>query len=388
MHSNHNLRHDSGCFDLPCFTNTSNLPDPFSSDSESISPSSPHSFGSSSSSLASSPALQPTRFLNSPFPDLCLEDKLTKPSSDELSTYAANVIRAEAYALLALATRIAPIPTSDDGMFRMEEESKSNIEFRRCVEMLAALPKHGKIIVTGIGKSGIVARKMVATFNSLGESLFPLHSSFHFLPPLDFPSFFLRLIEIGRSKWGRSNTLTIWVFFSIAAVLTPSDLLGSTSVFLHPVEALHGDLGCICPCSPHSPCDSLLLISHSGATAELMRLIPIVRNRVKSLIAITSNPDSILAKACSGWLDAGTGAYVPSLEENNGEAATDEADSALPAPTSSVVAALAIGDAMALSLSRLRVGWNATGKERRQAFLFSHPGGRLGIDVSSSNLIS
>lgn len=152
-------------------------------------------------------------------------------------------------------------------------------------------------------------------------------------------------------------------------------------MFLHPLEALHGDLGVICPCSPHSPCDSLLLISHSGATAELMRLIPVVRNRVKNLIAITRDPDSVLARACNGWLDAGTGAYVPSLSENGGEKATDEADSALPAPTSSVVSALAIGDALALSLSRMRVGWNAGGKARRLDFLRSHPGGQLGIEV-------
>lgn len=175
-------RHDSG-FALPepsgaCFS-MATLPDPFSSDSESISPSSPHSFASSSSSLASSPALLPTHFINTPFPELSLAD--TKPSGDELSSYAASIIRNEAYALLALASRIAPAshpieqenyapfaPDNENDGRTCGKESRSNLEFRRCVEMLAALPSHGKILVSGVGKSGIVARKMVATFNSLG----------------------------------------------------------------------------------------------------------------------------------------------------------------------------------------------------------------------------
>ena len=150
-------------------------------------------------------------------------------------------------------------------------------------------------------------------------------------------------------------------------------------MFLHPLEALHGDLGVVCPCSPHSPCDALLMISHSGATAELMRLLPIVRPRVRHLVAVTRDPDSVLARACGGWLDAGTGAFTKAA---GGGKETDEADSALPAPTSSVVCALAIGDAVALSLSRLRVGWSKGGKERRAEFLRCHPGGQLGINVS------
>jgi D-arabinose 5-phosphate isomerase GutQ len=156
---------------------------------------------------------------------------------------------------------------------------------------------------------------------------------------------------------------------------------GIQSVFLHPLEALHGDLGVVCPCSPSSPCDALLLISHSGATAELMRLLPIVRPRVRTLVAITRDPDSVLARACSGWLDAGTGTHVgPTMD--GGQKVTDEADSALPAPTSSVVAALAVGDAVALSLSKMRIGWGKGGKARRLDFLRCHPGGQLGIEVS------
>ena len=163
-------RHDSGiAFENVCFT----TPD-FSSDSESISPSSPNSFASTSSSLASSPALLPAFLNNHPEP---LSLSHTKPSPDQLSSYAADIIRNEAYALLALASRIAPASAQDhyemadsiDEMDGYRLESRSNVEFRRCVEMLAALPPHGKIIVTGVGKSGIAGRKLVATFCSLGK---------------------------------------------------------------------------------------------------------------------------------------------------------------------------------------------------------------------------
>lgn len=106
------------------------------------------------------------------------------PSPTQLTAYAASIIRNEAYALLALAARIAPAGQSvvDDGRcsaddaeaFRRaigspDSESKTNTAFRGVVDALNALPAHGKIIVTGVGKSGIAGRKMVATFCSLGE---------------------------------------------------------------------------------------------------------------------------------------------------------------------------------------------------------------------------
>lgn len=124
------------------------------------------------------------------------------------------------------------------------------------------------------------------------------------------------------------------------------------------------------------------MISHSGATAELMRLLPIVRPRVRTLVAVTRDPDSVLARGCTHWLDAGTGAYVGPLSDG-GHNYTDEADSALPAPTSSVVSVCAVGDALALTLSRLKLGWSSDGKARRQDFLRCHPGGQLGIEVSA-----
>ncbi|GAA5960100.1 hypothetical protein JCM8115_004534 [Rhodotorula mucilaginosa] len=313
---------------------------------------------SPASSLTSSPSLAPKRFSHSaagPEP-LSLEIPL-QPNSVDLAKYASDIIRNEAYALLALAARLAPAAypllddegahvvrtdssssvgtePSDDGSSEESEElyakspvdpaieveeSRTNHAFRNVVTLVHSMPRHGKILISGIGKSGIVAKKMVATFCSLGIQ----------------------------------------------------------AAFLHPVEALHGDLGLICSCSPASPCDTVFLISHSGATAELMRLLPIVRPRVRSLVAITRDPESVLASSCHGWLDAGTGVNPAGLPK----ATTDEADSALPAPTSSVVSALAIGDALALTLSRLRTGWDADTKRRREEFYHCHPGGQLGIQL-------
>ncbi|GAA5859660.1 hypothetical protein JCM8547_006181 [Rhodosporidiobolus lusitaniae] len=322
---------------------------------------------SPASSLAPSPSLDGKRFAFSP-PHFSLDHPApppiealpARPTSTQLAQYASNVIRNEAYALLALAARLAPaahplledeytqaspssLPSSEEGSVEdvedrerevdpaailegvpfspvlPREESRTNVAFRNVVDLITSMPRHGKILVSGVGKSGIVGRKMVATFSSLGIQ----------------------------------------------------------AVFLHPLEALHGDLGVVCSCTPSSPCDILLLISHSGATAELMRLLPIIRPRVRSLVAVTRDPESVLAKSCHGWLDAATGVYPEGLPKGT----TDEADSALPAPTNSVVTALAIGDALALTLSRLRLGWDKDGKDRRAEFFHCHPGGQLGIQL-------
>ncbi|GAA5922465.1 uncharacterized protein JCM15063_003311 [Sporobolomyces koalae] len=346
------------------------------SDSESTSPSllAYSSSGSPGSSLQSSPALRPKLLpaLSSATDDLpllstnparsgAISDE-TVPSTTDLSLYAASIIRNEAYALLSLAARLSPASqpiVSDEELdsanseassfegFGFDEdthpsrrqsvsgpmgspilqESRTNVAFRQVVDLIRDMPAHGKVLVTGIGKSGIAGKKMVATFCSLGVQ----------------------------------------------------------AAFLHPVEALHGDIGSVCYCSnyaatPTAPCDVLLLISHSGATAELMRLLPIIRPRLRSVVAVTRDPDSVLARACDGWLDSGTGVF-PAQRGPAGAGTTDEADSALPAPTSSVVAALAIGDALALTLSRLKLGWAKDGKDRRSQFFHCHPGGQLGIQL-------
>lgn len=166
---------------------------------------------SPASSLTSSPSLGPKRFSHSaagPEP-LSLEIPL-QPSSVDLAKYASDIIRNEAYALLALAARLAPAAypllddegahvvrtdssssvgtePSDDGSEESEElyakspvdpaievaESRTNHAFRNVVTLVQSMPRHGKILISGIGKSGIVAKKMVATFCSLGKQEWP-----------------------------------------------------------------------------------------------------------------------------------------------------------------------------------------------------------------------
>lgn len=155
--------------------------------------------------------------------------------------------------------------------------------------------QNGKVIVTGIGKSGHIGQKIVATFCSTG---------------------------------------------------TPA-------VFLHATEAVHGDLGI------YTPGDPTILISKSGTTAELVRLIPVLREFESPLIGILGNINSPLARAVDVLLDASV---------------LREADPLNLAPTSSSTVALALGDALAAVLFQAR-GFN------KSDFAKLHPSGQLGRDL-------
>ncbi|HEX7578581.1 MAG TPA: KpsF/GutQ family sugar-phosphate isomerase [Thermoanaerobaculia bacterium] len=150
----------------------------------------------------------------------------------------------------------------------------------------------GRVVVTGIGKSGIVGQKIAATLASTGTAAF----------------------------------------------------------FLHPAEAIHGDLGMILPG------DVVLALSHSGETDELLELIPHIRRRGARLIALTGNASSGLAQG------ADVVVAMPIREE------------ACPlnlAPTASTTAQMAMGDALAMALS-VEKGF------RPEDFAALHPGGKLG----------
>ena len=153
----------------------------------------------------------------------------------------------------------------------------------------------GKLIVTGLGKSGYVARKIAATLQSTG---------------------------------------------------TPA-------VYLHPTEAAHGDLG-ICQRG-----DSVLVVSKSGATAELLDLIPALRELQLLLVGILGNPSSPLAREMDVVLDA-------SVQR--------EADPEGFTPTASSIVALAMGHAVAVALMQAR-GFNA------ENFARLHAGGQLGRNL-------
>lgn len=150
----------------------------------------------------------------------------------------------------------------------------------------------GRVIWTGMGKSGIICRKLAATMSSTG---------------------------------------------------TPS-------LFLHPAEAIHGDLGMV------TESDLVVAISNSGATDEILRLLEILRRLGVPLIAMTSYPDSPLARAADLHLDLGV---------------RQEACPLNLAPTASTTASLALGDALALSVA-VRKGF------REEDFARFHPGGKLG----------
>jgi arabinose-5-phosphate isomerase len=184
---------------------------------------------------------------------------------------ARRVLEIEAQAILELAPRL--------------DES-----FDRAVELLYACP--GRVVVTGMGKSGLIAQKISATLASTG---------------------------------------------------TPS-------LYLHPVEAVHGDLGRIVKG------DVLLAISYSGDTEEILALVPQVKRLGSPLVAMTGNPRSTVAQAADVNLDVSIRREACPLGL---------------APTASTTAALAMGDALSMALIERR-GFTV------DDFAVLHPGGRLG----------
>lgn len=184
---------------------------------------------------------------------------------------AKRVLRIEAEAVAALIDRI-------DG------------DFERAVELILA--RNGRVIVTGIGKSGHIGRKLAATLASTG---------------------------------------------------TPA-------YFVHAAEAAHGDLGMI------TPDDVVIALSNSGSSEEILTIVPQVKRRGASLVAITGAADSPLAREADVHLDA---------------AVAEEACPLNLAPTASTTAALALGDALAVALLDAR-GFSASD------FASAHPGGSLG----------
>ncbi len=163
-------------------------------------------------------------------------------------------------------------------------------DFNKAVEMILACP--GRLIITGIGKSGIIGQKIAATLNSTGTSSF----------------------------------------------------------FLHPVEAMHGDLGLV------DEQDVVLAISYSGETGELNLLLPSLKKRGVGVISMTGNINSTLARHG----DAVLAVSVPR-----------EACPLGLAPTSSTTAALAMGDALAVVLLNCK-------QFKASDFRRNHPGGSLG----------
>ncbi len=149
-----------------------------------------------------------------------------------------------------------------------------------------------------------------------------------------------RIVVMGIGKSGHIGG-------KIAATLAST---GSPAFFVHPGEAIHGDLGMI------TTSDVVLVLSNSGDTEEVLTLVPMIKRLGVPLIALTGNRHSPLGRAATVHIDVGV-AY--------------EACPLGLAPTASTTAALAMGDALAISLLEAR-GFTA------EDFARSHPGGRLG----------
>ena len=184
------------------------------------------------------------------------------------------------------------------GIDCLQQEAESSLqlvprmgdEFERAVRLI--LDCKGKVIVTGVGKSGHIGSKIAATLASTGT-----------------PSF-----------------------------------------YLNPLDAYHGDLGMI------AEGDVVMAISYSGNTDELLRFVPLILDRRIPIIGISGNPDSLLARYSTVHLNI---------------AVEREADPLNLAPTSSTTATLAMGDALACALIRLR-------NFKETDFAQFHPGGSLG----------
>lgn len=165
-----------------------------------------------------------------------------------------------------------------------------NASVEKAIDLISCC--RGKVIVTGVGKSGVIAQKIAQTFTSTG----------------------------------------------------------TVAIFVHPSDALHGSLGVV------TDGDVILALSNSGETDEILAIMPALKRRDVSVLSILGDLDSSLARLSDVVLDASVDKEACPLNL---------------APTTSTTVALAIGDAIAMTLMESR-GWTA------EEFAANHPAGRLG----------
>ncbi len=200
---------------------------------------------------------------------------------------------------MGLDASLAGVLETARSVIRIEAEEIAQLEdrlgagFLDAVEAVTScIERGGKVIVTGVGKSGLVAKKVAATMNSMG----------------------------------------------------------TTAFFMHPVEAVHGDLGMVCAR------DVVIAISKSGKSDELAALLPTFKRLGTAIIAITGDPESDLGKQSDVVLDVSV---------------SQEACPYDLAPTASTSCAFAMGDALAIAVFVVR-------GLKPEDFAFHHPGGALG----------
>ncbi len=212
---------------------------------------------------------------------------MLQPSPSSALHSPSELVRIEAEALEQLASRL---------------EGPQHQIFDQVVSLLAEAARSGHhVVLTGVGKSGLIARKIAATMLSTG---------------------------------------------------TPAQ-------FLHPTEALHGDLGLL------QSGDILVALSYSGRTEELLRLLPVLPRLGVTLVSFTGSPESALAKASAHILDVHVDREACNLQL---------------APTASTAAMLALGDALAISVSA-RLNFQP------HDFAELHPGVQLGKRLVTVDLL-
>jgi arabinose-5-phosphate isomerase len=208
----------------------------------------------------------------------CYHQKPMSRNNEQGFPRPAELVRTEAAALEALAVRL---------------DGPMSAGFDRAVDLIVRCGEgNGRVVVTGMGKSGIIAQKIAATLSSTG----------------------------------------------------------SPALFLHPAEAIHGDLGVL------MPGDVVVALSASGETEEILRLLATLKRKGDALVSFCCNLQSTLAQASDVALDCGVEREACGLNL---------------APTASTTTMLALGDALAVAVS-LRKGFRA------EDFAELHPGGKLG----------
>ncbi|KAK6528064.1 hypothetical protein TWF281_009322 [Arthrobotrys megalospora] len=241
----------------------------------------------------------PTTFTTTPKPTTCLVSPPSTPpletgpsNSESILDLAVHVLATEADSLSHLTRIYTTNPTARTAFVRAVQ----------CITHSLSI-NHGKVIFSGMGKSGKIAQKMVATMNSLGLMSF----------------------------------------------------------FLHPTEALHGDMGII------RAQDILILVTYSGTTAELVKILSHIPSQTV-VIAMTAHTSQITCPLTSGRDNA---ILLPTPIHEK-----EEITFGVPAPTTSTTVTIALGDALALAVADTM--HTIEGRKTQDVFHSFHPGGAIG----------
>jgi D-arabinose 5-phosphate isomerase GutQ len=228
------------------------------------------------------------------------DERTFKPDSRTIKK-ALHVLATERQALSHLEDLYSSSPDAQESLVRAVKQ------------IILSETRHGKTILTGVGKSGHIAKKLVATFVSLG-----IHA-----------------------------------------------------VFLHPIEALHGDLGIV------RPADTVIMITFSGRTPELLSLVQHIQSSIP-LIIMTAHLSAATCPLLSHPVrHAATNILLPTTIHE-----TETSSFGVSAPTTSTTITLALGDSLALAVAdELH---SSIGVETPAVFASNHPGGAIGANLRAS----